>query len=173
MPEEEAAIPDEMPIVCGGPKGEGQGYQPPVEPESSAAPAHELESLDGSIVSLTDFAGQIVVLNFWASWCPPCRMEMPDLDEMDSELNESGAAVLVTVNLTDGRRETRETARQYIEENGFGFIVLFDDQGLLAGEYNVSAIPQTFILDRTGNISSTIIGATTKETILEKVNSVE
>jgi len=171
-PAEEAAVPDEVSADCGGPTGEGQEAQAPGGSESSNAPAHVLESLDGNSMSLTDFAGQIVVLNFWASWCPPCRMEMPDLNEMNAELIESGAAVLVTVNLTDGRRETRDIARQYIEENGFGFIVLFDDQGLLAGDYNISSIPQTFILDRTGNVSSMIIGATTKEAILEKVNSV-
>ena len=166
VPEENAIA--ESP-VCGGPTGEGQGAEPA---GSSNAPAHVLESLDGSQVSLTDFVGQIVVLNFWASWCPPCRAEMPDLNELDIELNESGAAVLVTVNLTDGQRETRDTASRYIEENGFGFIVLFDDQMLLAREYTVSAIPQTFVLDRSGNISGTIIGATTRAAILDLIDAV-
>ena len=140
---------------------------------ASNAPVSVLEDLDGDPVALTDFAGQIVVLNFWASWCPPCRQEMPDLDELDKEFKESGEAVLITVNLTDGRRETKESARQFIDENGFGFTVLFDDQGLLASEYGISAIPQTFVLDRNGDVAGAIIGATTKATILKKVAAVE
>ena len=140
---------------------------------SSNAPGAALLDLDGNAIALTDFAGTVVVLNFWASWCPPCRQEMPELNELDKEFKESGNAVFVSVNLTDGQRETIETARQYIEENGFGFTVLIDDQGLLAYEYNVSSIPQTFILDKGGNISGSILGSTTKAAILDKVNAVK
>lgn len=141
--------------------------------ESIAAEGPVLQDLNGNPVSLSDFRGGIVVLNFWASWCPPCRQEMPDLNELDKEFKESGDAVLITINLTDGQRETKESARQFIEENSFGFTVLLDEQGILASEYNINAIPQTFILDRDGNVSGSIIGATTKEAILENVNAVE
>ena len=140
---------------------------------ASSAPGSVLEDLDGNSVALSDFAGQIIVLNFWASWCPPCRQEMPDLEELDKEFKESGEAVLITVNLTDGQRETKESARQYIDENGFGFTVLFDEQGLLASEYGISAIPQTFVLDRNGDVAGSIIGATTRAAILEKVRAVD
>ena len=98
---------------------------------------------------------------------------MPDLNELDKELKESGEAVLITVNLTDGQRETEKTARQFIEENGFGFTVLLDDQGLLAYQYQISSIPMTFILDRDGNISDFIIGSTTKEKILASIDAVK
>jgi len=158
--------------ACGG----AQDAAPEDDEAGSAAsdaPGAVLEDLDGNPVALTDFAGQIVVLNFWASWCPPCRQEMPDLDELDKEFNESGEAVLITVNLTDGQRETKESARQFIGENGFGFTVLIDEQGLLASEYGISAIPQTFILDRNGDVAGSIIGATTRAAILEKVSAVE
>jgi len=168
--------------VCGGPTGESQGGMPAGSDqdggaaaggEKSNAPGIVLQALDGSAMALSDFGGQIVIVNFWASWCPPCRREMPDLDELDKELKESGDAVLITVNLVDGRRETVDSARQYIEENGFGFTVLIDEQGVLASEYSVSAIPHTIILDRNGDVASTIIGATTKATILERVAEVE
>lgn len=147
------------------------------EPEEAFQPDtaddFALEDLDGYLVSVSDFRGSIVVLNFWASWCPPCRQEMPDLNELDLEFKERGEVVLLTVNLTDGQRETRETARSYIEENGFGFTVLFDDRGVLANEYGIAAIPQTFILDRDGQISGAIIGATTSAAILEKIDAVK
>jgi len=154
----------------GGPTGEDQGGGGTAGSEGSNAPSFLLEDMEGYLIALTDFEGQVVVLNFWASWCPPCRQEMPSLNELDQELKESGGAVFITANLTDGRRETRETATQYIEENGFGFTVLFDEQGLLAAEYRVSSIPQTFILDREGNTAHTIFGATDKEAILEKIH---
>ena len=130
-----------------------------------------LQDLNGNLIALSDFRGEIVVLNFWASWCPPCRQEMPDLEELDKEFKANGDAVFISVNLADGARETKETAEQYMKENGFGFAVLIDDQGLLAYEYNISSIPQTFVLDRDGNISGHIIGSTTKSAILEKVNA--
>jgi len=79
--------------------------------------------------------------------------------------------VFISVNLTDGQRETRKTAQQYIDDNGFGFTVLIDDQGLLAYQYSIASIPQTFIFNRDGNVSGSIIGSTTKAAILDKVNA--
>ena len=130
-----------------------------------------LQDLDGNSVSLSDYKGQIVVLNFWASWCPPCRNEMPELNELDKELKASGDAVFISVNLTDGQRETADTARKYVEDNDLGFTVLLDDKGQLANEYLISSIPQTFILDRDGAVSGSILGSTTKAAILAKVDA--
>ena len=141
--------------------------------EGPGADRDALMDLKGNSIALSDYLGQIVVLNFWASWCPPCRQEMPELNELDKEFKESGDAVLITVNMTDGQRETIDTARQFTEENGLGFTVLIDDRGLLSYQFNISAIPQTFILDRNGNISGTIIGSTTREAILSEVNAVK
>jgi len=153
----------------GGPADESRD----IGAESDPADGTILEDLNGDPIALSDYNGKIVVLNFWASWCPPCRQEMPELDELDQELKESGDAVFISVNLTDGQRETAEKARQYIEENGFGFTVLLDDRGLLAYEYAISSIPQTFILDRNGEIAGSILGSTTRAAILEKVAAVK
>ena len=141
--------------------------------ESADAEGSGFRDLDGNWIELSDFIGEIVVLNFWASWCPPCKAEMPDLNELDQELKASGDTVLFTVNMTDGQRETEATAREFIEETGYGFTVLLDEQGILAYRYNINAIPQTFILDRDGYVSASIIGATSKEIILDKINAVE
>jgi len=149
-----------------------QSESVPEESESDEAPGVSFKDLDGNSIALSDFLGEIVVLNFWASWCPPCRQEMPDMNELNKEFIESGAAVFISVNMTDGQRETVETARQYMEDNGFDFIVLIDDQNILAYQYNITAIPQTYILDRDGSILNYIIGATTKEAILDVVDSV-
>jgi len=132
-----------------------------------------LKDLNGNSVSLSDYSGKIVVLNFWASWCPPCRQEMPDLDEFDRELRMGDDVVFFAINLTDGQRETAADVRQFINDNGYGFTVLLDEQGLLADRYNINSIPQTFVLDRNGNTSASIIGATTKEAILAKVDAIK
>ena len=163
---------------CGGPTGEGQGGAAG-EGQGGAGGAGQngpergvvLQDLGGNSFALSDFKGEVVVLNFWASWCPPCRQEMPELNELDMEFKESGDAVLITVNLTDGQRETVDTARQFIEESGYGFLVLLDEESLLARRFNISAIPQTFILDREGNITGSIIGSTTRAAILAEVNA--
>ena len=160
------AVPDDVP-------DEDIQAETLTDDEALGEDREALLDLNGNSIALSDFLGQIVVLNFWASWCPPCRQEMPELNELDKELKESGDAVLITVNMTDGQRETVDTARQFINENGLGFTVLFDDQGLLSYQFNVSAIPQTFILDRDGNISGTIIGSTTREAILGEVSAVK
>jgi len=152
---------------CGGPTGNDQGSGA----ANNSVLNLTLNDLDGDPIDLSGFLGEIVVLNFWASWCPPCRQEMPELNELDKEFKESGAAVLITVNLTDGQRETMETARQFIDDGGYGFTVLIDDQGLLSRQFNISAIPQTFIIDRSGNISGSIIGSTTRSAILDEVNA--
>ena len=152
---------------CGGGAPEEESI--PEAADSGVA----LQDLDGNSVALSDFLGEVVVLNFWASWCPPCRQEMPELNDLDKEFKESGDAVLITVNMTDGQRETIDTARQFIEEGGYGFTVLIDGQGFLAYQFNISAIPQTFILDREGNVSGAIIGSTTKAAILAEVNAVK
>ena len=74
-----------------------------------------LTDMSGKQVSLDSFKGKTVVLNFWATWCPPCRGEMPEFDELDKEFKKTGEAVLLAVNLTDGRRETPERVAKFLK----------------------------------------------------------
>lgn len=119
--------------------------------------------------SLEDYRGKVVVLNFWASWCPPCKAEMPELDQLSQELNQRDDVVFISVNLTDGGRETVEKAEAYLIENGFSFDVVMDTEGELANEFRVSSIPQTFVLDANGETVANISGMTTGDAIMEKV----
>lgn len=124
-------------------------------------------------VSLEDFKGQIVILNFWATWCPPCRQEMPEFNEMDAELKKSGKAVLLTVNLTDGRRETKAKVAKFMESNKYDFRVLLDSEGKAANIFNIRGVPTTIIIDRNGALYEQIVGATTKDRVMGIVKRVK
>ena len=87
-----------------------------------------LTDMSGKQVSLDSFKGKTVVLNFWATWCPPCRGEMPEFDELHKEFQKTGEAVLLAVNLTDGRRETPERVAEFLKETGYTMTVLLDEK---------------------------------------------
>lgn len=118
--------------------------------ETFEAPDFQVEDADGEIVSLSAMEGQPVVLNFWASWCPPCKNEMPDFQKAYETYGEDIRFMMV--NLTDGSRETKDTAKAYIEEQGYTFPVYYDVDQEAAYAYYVSSVPATYFIDEDGNI---------------------
>ena len=123
------------------------------------APDFRLTDLDGKVVMLSDFRGKTVVLNFWASWCPPCREEMPEFQELWDERGEDGADDLVMIALDFLVQDTMTDARNFIEGNGFTFPVLFDTaDGDVATRYGVRGLPATFFIDRNGIVRTTALG---------------
>ena len=118
--------------------------------EPIQAPDFTVYDADGSEVSLSDYAGTPVVLNFWASWCPPCKSEMPDFEEASKTYE--GKVAFMMVNLTDGGRETVDTAKAYIEEQGYTFPIYFDTQQEAAIGYGVVSIPTTYFIDAQGGV---------------------
>ncbi len=120
---------------------------------------------DGKDVTLSDLRGQIVILNFWASWCPPCKAEMPDFQKLQEELDAQGEDAqvrILAVGLANGyRNETIEVGAQFIKDQGYTFPVAFDT-GDVATQYQISSIPTTFILDKDGVIVTSIKGMTSK-----------
>lgn len=118
-----------------------------------------LKNVDGKEVSLSDYAGKPIVLNFWASWCPPCQEEMPNFNKLSQNYKDTGEVVFLMVNLTDGGRETIETAKGFLSDNGYEMNVLFDTENKAAAAYNISSIPATFFIDSNGNINNSVVGA--------------
>ena len=131
--------------------------------ESGFKPNFTIMNALGKNVSLSDYKGQIVILNFWASWCPPCVDEMPELQAVHDSLGEG--KVLLAINLTDGQRETRILADRFLEKNGYDMNVLYDTEGKAYTPFGITSIPQTFIIDREGMVIYGIAGATDKKTI--------
>lgn len=127
------------------------------------------------VVSLSSFRGEIVVLNLWASWCPPCRKEMPDLIRLSENYQGKGVTVL-GVNLATHERSS-EDADEFIEEFGIEFptfidLPIEDGKGVVSSRYNITGIPYTYIIDRDGIIVKVFPGEATYEmleTVIEQV----
>ena len=124
------------------------------------APDFFLRTLNGRSVRLSDYRGKTVVLNFWASWCPPCRREMPDFQTLWEERGPSGPddLVILAVNLLP--EDTIAAAEGFVEEFGLTFPVLLDtSRGEVARRYGVRALPATFFIDREGIVRTTALGS--------------
>ena len=107
--------------------------------------------------TLSEYKGKTIFLNFWATWCPPCKRELPDFDKLCKEYGDK--VVFMMVNLTDGRRDTVDGTKNFVSKNGYTFPVYFDTEYNGADAYNVSSIPQTTFIDANGNVYTTRIGA--------------
>ena len=117
----------------------------------------------GESVSNTDLIGRPAVLNFWASWCAPCRSELGAFDRLSAQYADRIGFLMI--NLTDGYRETEEIVRQFVSDYGYGFPVYFDTQGSAADAYGVYSIPLTVFLNADGSLRGTHLGAMSKETL--------
>lgn len=133
------------------------------EPPKVEAPDFTVENADGEEVKLSDYVGKPIVLNFWASWCSPCKSEMPDFNEAWGELGEE--VNFLMVNMTDGARETVDTAKEYVEEQGFSFPVFFDTKSEAAIAYGAYSLPTTYFIDAEGYVVARAVGAIDRDTL--------
>jgi thiol-disulfide isomerase/thioredoxin len=117
------------------------------EPLSGPAPDFTLKSRDGKNVRLSDLRGQVVMLNFWASWCGPCRQEMPLLDDMAKRYGRAGFTLL-GVNV----EQDSAAGEKYLQDTPVGFPILWDPTSLVSKLYNIDAMPSTVMIDRDGNM---------------------
>lgn len=115
-------------------------------------------------VKLSDYKGIPVVLNFWASWCPPCKKEMPGFNEVSKKYSGDKIAILM-INLTDGQRESMSQAKNFISENNYKMKVLFDNNMEAANKYNITAIPRTIFIDKDGYITQDYSGTISEDTL--------
>jgi peroxiredoxin len=144
---------------CGGGQGRdpggGNGGLPTV---GSQAPTFTLTGLDGKSHSLAEYRGQVVLINFWATWCIPCRAEMPELETAYKKHRANGVVVLGI-----DWKESRETVQAFIEERQVTYPILLDSDGRAYNAFQVPALPQTYVLDRQGKIVVMRTGLATRE----------
>lgn len=129
-----------------------QGFSVPQGP--LAAPDFTVKGLDGFPVSLSSFEGKVVFLNFWATWCPPCRIEMPSMERLAASLSADEFTIVAV-----SQGETPATVRRFIQAQGYKFPVFTDEQNQTAGLYNITAIPTTYLVDKKGMILGMFRGA--------------
>jgi thiol-disulfide isomerase/thioredoxin len=140
------------------------------EPPRIPAPDFTVYDAEGNEVRLSDYIGKPVVVNFWASWCGPCKMEMPDFDATYQELGEE--VQFLMVNLTDGSQETLESASKFVDSQGYTFPVYYDSALSAAMTYGVNAVPITYFLDAEGNLVAHGQGALTAESLQRGIDMI-
>ena len=131
--------------------------------KGNLAPDFELTTLDGRKVKLSDYRGKKVILNFWATWCPPCRAEIPDMDKFYSSYKDKDIVIL-GVNLTKAEQD-QTSVKSFIKEYGVTYPIPLDKESLAAEMYQVSAIPTSYIIDPQGTIIQKIVGPMDFETM--------
>ena len=123
-----------------------------------------LNDLEGNEVTLSEFRGKAVFLNFWASWCPPCKAEMPDIEQLYQETKDTDLVIL-TINSGEGAT----VAKRFMNENNYTFMVLDDHKGEVSDLYKVMALPTSLFIDKNGSLIETRTGAMNIDTMREYV----
>jgi cytochrome c biogenesis protein CcmG/thiol:disulfide interchange protein DsbE len=135
---------------------------------SNAAPGFTLPSTNGGNKSLADYKGKVVMLNFWATWCGPCKREIPDFIEMQNDFRDEGFEI-VGVSLDQPGEEAK--VAQFVKQSGINYDVLFGNGQIAQAYGGVRSIPTTFLLDREGNIVSSKVGLQSKAAWEEQIKA--
>jgi cytochrome c biogenesis protein CcmG/thiol:disulfide interchange protein DsbE len=128
-----------------------------------AAPSFRAMALTGATVSLDDLRGRVVVINFWATWCPPCRVELPELDAYQAEMG--GRVVILGID----SREPADTVAPFVRHHGLRFPIVLDEDGAVAAAYGVVGLPTSVIVDRSGIVRERVTGPMTRDTLARRV----
>ena len=139
--------------------------------EGQLAPNFKLKTLDGQTLQLSDYRGQKILLNFWASWCPPCKSETPDLNEFYIEHKKENMIVL-SVNMTYAEKNN-QSVQAFQDTYKIKYPVLLDQTGDIAELYGILTIPTSYLIDSTGTIQKRIIGPLQKENIEQLMETLD
>ncbi|WP_066047930.1 TlpA disulfide reductase family protein [Robertmurraya korlensis] len=131
------------------------------------SPNFQVMDLNGNIANLSDYRGKKVLLNFWASWCPPCKAEMPHMEELYKEHVDEGIVILA-LNMTN-TENSLEDVRNFVEDQKLTFPILLDEEGEVSAKYEILAYPTSYFIDSTGVIRNKVTGALDKENLYKEL----
>ncbi len=118
----------------------------------------------GNVHKLSDYKGKTVFLNFWATWCPPCRMEMPHIEELYKEFNYNKDDIIILgVAQPGGEEKDIEGIKQFLNKQGYTFPIVFDESGEVFSDYRIMSLPTTFMINKDGDIYGYVSGALSKD----------
>ncbi|MCF6267770.1 MAG: TlpA family protein disulfide reductase [Desulfuromusa sp.] len=120
----------------------------------NVAPDFTLTNMQGEKVSLSQLRGKVVILNFWATWCPPCREEMPSMEQLYRDFKEKGL-ILLAINVEENGEQA---VTKFLQRTPYSFPILLDKDGIAQNAYGVFRFPESFIIDRNGVVVEKIIG---------------
>ena len=133
---------------------------------NNAAPEFTLYTLDGEEVKLSDYLGKVVILDFWATWCAPCRKGIPDLISIQNKYKDD----LVVIGISLDQPATQDQLIPFIKNYGINYPIVLGNIEVSAAYGNIQAIPTSFIIDQEGNIINKHIGLVSKSTLVEEIN---
>lgn len=125
-----------------------------VSSESKVAPDFTLMNMQGEPVSLSQYRGKVVILNLWATWCPPCREEMPSMEGLYQKYKDQGLVILAVSADENGKK----AVSQFLQRTPYSFPILLDSDSVVQNAYGVFRFPESFIIDRNGIVVKKIIG---------------
>jgi len=135
-------------------------YVPAAQKSTALAPDFKLQSTEGKSIKLSDFKGKVVIVDFWATWCPPCRKGIPDLIDLKKKYGSKGFEVIgVSVD-----SDTKDKVIPFIKENGMNYPVVYSESNVLELYGGIHNIPTSFVIDKKGKIVASYVGLTPKAT---------
>ena len=149
---------------------EEQDDKDEAEYERAMAPDMTVYDRDGKEVHLSDYIGKPIVLNFWASWCGPCQMEMPDFEAKYLELGDK--VQFMMINVTDGSRETVDSASDFMAKQGYSFPVFYDTGHDAAATYGIYSLPVTYFIGADGYAVAQATGAISEEILQQGIDMI-
>lgn len=135
---------------------------------SAKAPDFNLKDQYGVVHSLENYKGKVIFLNFWATWCPPCKKEMPDVESIYKEYGENKKDVVILgIN-----SEKENEVKKFLKDKGYTFPTLIDENSEVMRKYFIQAFPTSFVIDKEGNVYGYVMGGLTKEQIKQVIEEV-
>ncbi len=147
-----------VPLAVGAPLSSS-----PSPREGFLAPDFTLDTLDGKKVTLSELRGKIVIINLWATWCPPCRAEMPALENAYKQYKES-EVIILGLNVTN--QDSEKDIPSFVKEFGLTFPILLDRDGSVSALYQLRGLPTTYFVNRKGIIRTVVVGGPMNETFI-------